>query len=110
MRFVRAVLFLLMIFVKDLVMLMLDNVKVEKFITAAMKYKGDKYSRPKRMKKGYSDCSSLVYKALADSGYLTNPGVTVTTKRMRDGDARFERIDMKDLRRGDILWGQDQLS
>lgn len=84
---------------------MLDKNKVERFISAAMRYKGDKYSQPKRMQPGYSDCSSLIYKALSDVGYLANPGVTVTTYRMGVGDGRFKKIPMTELQRGDILWG-----
>lgn len=87
----------------------LDKVKVEKFIAAAMKYKGDKYSQPKRMEKGYSDCSSLIYKALRDSGLLDTSKTTrtISTKFMRDGDPRFKQIPESQLKRGDILWGQD---
>lgn len=84
----------------------LDKNNVEKFITAAMKYKGDRYSQPKRMVKGYSDCTSLVYKAMRDIGVLTNPNVTVTTHRMGVvGDGRFRQIPKSQLKRGDILWG-----
>lgn len=89
---------------------MLDNVKVEKFITAAMKYKGDKYSQPKRLQKGFSDCSSLIWKALKDTGFLDESQTTrtVSTKYMRDGDPRFRKleIEVKDAQRGDILWYQ----
>ena len=87
----------------------LDKVKVEKFIAAAMKYKGDTYSQLKRMEKGYSDCSSLIYKALRDSGLLDTSETTrtISTKFMRDGDPRFKQIPESQLKRGDILWGQD---
>lgn len=87
---------------------MLDKNKVEKFIAAAMKYKGDKYSQPKRMQKGYSDCSSLIYKGLRDAGLLdlSRTTKTISTRYMRDGDPRFERIGMNQLQRGDILWWQ----
>lgn len=88
---------------------MLDKSKVERFITAALKYKGDKYSQPKRMERGYSDCSSLIYKALRDSGLLDSKQTTrtISTKYMRDGDPRFKQIPESQLKRGDILWGQD---
>ena len=76
--------------------------KVEQFIAAAMKYKGDKYSQPRRMEKGYSDCSSLVQKALRDIGLGDK---IVTTKRMLDGDSRFKLISRSQLRRGDLLHG-----
>lgn len=81
--------------------------KIEDFIRAAMKYKGDKYSQSRRMEKGFSDCSSLVYKALRDSGNLdlTKTTRTITTKYMKEGDPRFFEIPKRDCRRGDILWG-----
>lgn len=85
---------------------MIFKTNVEKFISAVMKYKGDKYSQPKRMVPGYSDCTSLVYKGLKDSGFLTNKEVTVTTHRMGVvGDSRFRQIPKSELQRGDILWG-----
>ena len=88
---------------------MLDKNKVEKFINAALEYKGDKYSQPKRMERGYSDCSSLIYKALRDTKLLDNSKTTrtISTKFMKDGDPRFKQIPMSELKRGDILWGQD---
>lgn len=79
--------------------------KVEQFIAAALKYNGDKYSQAKRMEKGYSDCSSLIYKGLRDSGHLTNAGTTISTLRIKNGDPRFREVPKSDLKRGDILWG-----
>lgn len=85
---------------------MLNKDRVEKFIDSAMKYKGDRYSQPKRMQKGYSDCTSLVQKALSNIGLNTNNGLAVTTHRMGvEGDKRFKQIPMAQLQRGDILWG-----
>lgn len=91
---------------------MLDKNKVEKFIKAAEKYKKDKYSIPRRMEKGYSDCSSLVYKALRDSELLDSSQTTrtVSTMYMRGGDPRFEPISMFQLQRGDLLWWQKERS
>lgn len=87
---------------------MLDKNKVEKFIKAAMVYEGDLYSQPKRMEKGYSDCSSIPYKALRDTGLLdlSQTQRTISTKFMRDGDPRMYKIPMKDIKRGDLLWWQ----
>lgn len=87
---------------------MLDKNKVERFIAAAMKYEGDLYSQPKRMEKGYSDCSSIPYKALRDTGLLdlSQTQRTISTKFMRDGDPRMYKISMKDIKRGDLLWWQ----
>lgn len=87
---------------------MLDKNKVEKFIKAAMVYEGDLYSQPKRMEKGYSDCSSIPYKALRDTGLLdlSQTQRTISTKFMRDGDPRMYKIPMAKLERGDLLWWQ----
>lgn len=87
---------------------MLDKNKVEKFIKAAMVYEGDLYSQPKRMDKGYSDCSSIPYKALRDTGMLDTSQTqrTISTKFMRDGDPRMYQIPMAKLERGDLLWWQ----
>ena len=87
---------------------MLDKNKVEKFINAAMKYEGDLYSQAKRMQKGYSDCSSIPYKALRDTGMLdlSQTQRTISTKFMRDGDPRMYQIAMEDLERGDLVWWQ----
>ena len=79
--------------------------KVEKFISACMVYKGDRYSQPYRLKKGYSDCSSIIQKGGASMG-LWGFNDTVTTRGIRDGDKRFYQISFKDLQRGDILWWQ----
>lgn len=87
---------------------MLDKNKVEKFIAAAMVYEGDLYSQTKRMQKGYSDCSSIPYKALRDTGMLDTSQTTrtISTKFMRDGDPRMYQIPMSKLERGDLVWWQ----
>ena len=84
----------------------LDNVKVERFIASAMKYKGDKYSQPLRMEKGHSDCSSLIQKAGIDIELWKRTDKNVTTHRMGiEGDSRFKLIARSAIQRGDILWG-----
>lgn len=87
---------------------MLDKNKVERFIKAAMVYEGDLYSQKNRMVKGYSDCSSIPYKALRDTGMLDTSQTqrTISTKFMRDGDPRMYQIPMSKLERGDLLWWQ----
>ena len=82
---------------------MLDKNKVEKFLEAAHKYNGDKYSQTRRMEKGFSDCSSLVQKSLRDIGEQHK---LVTTQTMPN-DSRFRQINMSELQRGDLLWGGD---
>ena len=63
---------------------MLDKNRVERFIKAAMVYEGDLYSQKNRMEKGYSDCSSIPYKALKDTGMLDTSQTqrTISTKFM----------------------------
>lgn len=87
---------------------MLDKNKVERFIRAAMVYEGDLYSQTKRLQKGYSDCSSIPYKALRDTGMLDTSQTqrTISTKFMRDGDPRMYQIPMSKLERGDLVWWQ----
>lgn len=73
-----------------------------------MVYEGDLYSQKNRMVKGYSDCSSIPYKALRDTGMLDESQTkrTISTKFMRDGDPRMYQIPMSKLERGDLLWWQ----
>lgn len=73
-----------------------------------MVYEGDLYSQKRRMDKGYSDCSSIPYKALRDTGMLDTSQTqrTISTKFMRDGDPRMYQIPMAKLERGDLLWWQ----
>lgn len=73
-----------------------------------MVYEGDLYSQKNRMDKGYSDCSSIPYKALRDTGMLDESQTmrTISTKYMRDGDPRMYQIPMAKLERGDLLWWQ----
>ena len=87
---------------------MLDKNKVERFIKAAMVYEGDLYSQKNRIVKGYSDCSSIPYKALRDTGMLDTSQTTrtISTKFMRDGDPRMYQIPMSKLERGDLVWWQ----
>lgn len=86
----------------------LDSKKVERFIAACMKYEGDLYSQPKRMVPGFSDCSSIPYKALKATGLLDESQTTrtISTKFMRDGDPRMHQIPMNQIQRGDLLWWQ----
>lgn len=78
----------------------------EKFIKAARNYIGDKYSMAKRMYKGYSDCTSLIQKSLADINYI-NRGHLVVTATIPDDKAHFMEIPMAKLKRGDVLLGNE---
>ncbi len=73
-----------------------------------MVYEGDLYSQKNRMVKGYSDCSSIQYKALRDTGMLDTSQTqrSISTKFMRDGDPRMYQIPMSKLERGDLVWWQ----
>ena len=83
----------------------LSKQKVDKFIDAAMVYLGDTYSQLNRLEPKFSDCSSIIQKALTALGWNTRKNVTVTTHRMGiEGDSRFREIKLKDVQRGDLLW------
>ena len=83
---------------------MLDKKKVEAFIRESMKFNGDKYSQPKRLVAGYSDCSSIIQKAGASMDLWPLSQAVTTYKMGVQGDSRFRQIPMKDLERGDIVW------
>ena len=78
----------------------------EKFIKAARGYIGDKYSMSKRMYKGYSDCTSLIQKSLADINYIDRSHLVVTATIPND-KAHFMEIPMSKMQRGDILLGNE---
>lgn len=83
----------------------LDKVKVGLFINAAMVYLGDTYSQLKRLEPKFSDCSSIIQKALNALGWNTRKNVTVTTHRMGiEGDSRFREIPLNSIQRGDLVW------
>jgi cell wall-associated NlpC family hydrolase len=48
------------------------------FVTAISRYSADRYSQGRRWQEGYSDCSSIVGKALKDLG-ITPPGASTTS-------------------------------
>ncbi len=67
------------------------------FVAAAHAYAGDTYSQSKRWKRGYSDCSSFVGKALLAVG-VRPPGGSTTSAYLGSGD--WVRVSTP--RRGDI--------
>jgi len=79
-----------------------NSSKTEVFINQALKMKGWGYSQSKRMQVGFADCSSIVVRALIDSG-LTNDTSNLTTRSIFS-DSRFYEIPMSEIKRGDILW------
>jgi len=76
--------------------------QVNKFINEALKMKGWIYSQPQRWDYGYADCSSIVIRALINSG-ITNNKTNLTTWTISD-DPRFYEIPMSKIEPGDILW------
>ena len=86
------------------------NHNVEKFIAAAMTYKGDAYSQKDRMKPKKSDCSSLIQKAGSDIGLWDRKDIVTTHRMGVEGDPRFVRIDKSAMQRGDILWGGNYIN
>lgn len=72
------------------------------FLNEALKMQGWDYSQPNRWANGQADCSSLVIRALINSGY-TNDHSNMTTRTIMN-DSRFYEISMGQIRKGDILW------
>ena len=82
-------------------------VGVESFINEALKMQGWAYSQEKRMQNGFVDCSSLVVRAMINSGFTGNTA-NLTTYSMPN-DSRFYEVPMSQMSRGDILWTNDHM-
>ena len=82
-------------------------VGVESFINEALKMQGWAYSQEKRMQNGFVDCSSLVVRAMINSGFTGNTA-NLTTYSMPN-DSRFYEVPMSQMSRGDILWANDHM-
>ena len=89
--------------------------KLKKVINAAKKIAKGKYSQPKRMKKGYYDCSSLVWRAykkigktFGDKSYApvaANIAKYLFTKKKRiKGGLNNKNIQGMKLRPGDLMF------
>lgn len=79
-----------------------QNTGLDSFINEAFKMKGWEYSQEKRWEYGYADCSSLVIRAMINSGITKNTS-NLTTYTIAS-DNRFYEIPMGQAKRGDILW------
>lgn len=66
---------------------------------AVAQFSGDKYSKPKRWQKGYSDCSSFVGKGLKSIG-VKPPGPSTTGAYLASKD--WKRIPSADAQAGDV--------
>lgn len=70
-------------------------------VSAAQKYRGDKYNQIKRTRPGYSDCSSFVSKCLRDAGIDPPGGAWAnTTNYLASG--QWRKIAAADALPGDI--------
>ena len=78
------------------------------FMDEAFKMKGWAYSQSQRNQNGYADCSSLVNKALINSG-LTTDKRNLTSGSIFS-DPRFTRVSFNDLRPGDVLHSPGHLA
>lgn len=74
----------------------------QRFIDAALEMEGFRYSQSSRMSKGFADCSSLVLRAMINSG-VTESKSNLTTRSI-SSDSRFYEISKSELEPGDILW------
>lgn len=77
-------------------------VGIDAFLNEAFKMKGWTYSQERRWDYGYADCSSLVIRAMINSGITKNTS-NLTTHTIAT-DSRFYEIPMSQAKRGDILW------
>jgi hypothetical protein len=77
-------------------------VGIDAFLNEAFKMKGWTYSQERRWDYGYADCSSLVIRAMINSGITKNTS-NLTTHTIAS-DSRFYEIPMSQAKRGDILW------
>lgn len=81
----------------------------DRFVAAALEMEGFMYSQSMRMADGYADCSSLVLRALINSG-LTSDTKTNLTSETIWGDSRFVQISADELQRGDICYSYGHLA
>lgn len=77
-------------------------VGIDAFLNEAFKMKGWTYSQERRWDYGYADCSSIVIRAMINSGITKNTS-NLTTHTIAS-DSRFYEIPMSQAKRGDILW------
>ena len=77
-------------------------VGIDAFLNEAFKMKGWTYSQERRWDYGYADCSSIVIRAMINSG-ITKDTSNLTTYTIAS-DNRFYEIPMSQAKRGDILW------
>lgn len=77
-------------------------VGIDAFLNEAFKMKGWTYSQERRWDYGYADCSSIVIRAMINSGITKNTS-NLTTHTIAS-DRRFYEIPMSQAKRGDILW------
>lgn len=80
----------------------------ERFIAEALKMEGWAYSQSMRNAQGYADCSSLVNRALINSG-LTEDKRNLTSHTIWS-DPRFTQISFDDLKPGDVLHSPGHLA
>lgn len=83
--------------------------KAQGFINSALAMEGYTYSQSSRMSPGYADCSSLVLKALINSGLTTDKSTNLTSSSIFS-DSRFRRISFDQMKAGDILHSPGHLA
>lgn len=82
-------------------------VGIDAFLNEAFKMKGWAYSQKRRWDYGYADCSSIVIRAMINSGVTKNTS-NLTTHTIAS-DSRFYEIPMNQAKRGDILWHEGHM-
>ena len=81
----------------------------QSFINAALAMEGWEYSQSMRMSHGYADCSSLVLKALINSGLTTDTTTNLTSETIW-GDSRFYQVSYDNLQPGDVCYTPGHLA
>lgn len=79
-----------------------SNELAQVFIKQLLTYKGWDYSQARRWETGYADCSSIIERAMLDSG-ITSYSTNLVTSTI-PGDPRFMEIPFNQIMPGDILW------
>lgn len=76
-------------------------------VAAVMAHKAEKYSQAKRWAQGFSDCSSIIGKALKDIG-VTPPGAS-TTLNYRSW-SKLKNVPRDSIQEGDFLCGSGHVA
>lgn len=83
-----------------------NNLSIERknLVSQVLSKSGETYSQGSRMKDGYSDCSSFVYKRVCESMGIDYKGTWAPSTSNMASSKLWEEIPMNEALPGDILW------